>query len=51
MSVCSGRRTFPLDGSVEEPAAFVDVVRLLIELQRRLVLRVVDVDHGARVGA
>lgn len=43
--------TFPLDGHVDDAAALVDVVDLLIELQGRLVLRVVDVDDGARVPA
>lgn len=46
-----GSGTFPLDGGVEGAEALVDVVRLLVELQRGLVLRVVDVDGGARVGA
>lgn len=41
--------TFPLDGHIDDAAALVDVVNLLIELQGRLVLRVVDVDDGARV--
>lgn len=48
---CERFRTFPLDGGAEEAGAFVDVVRPLIKLQGRLVLRVVDVDDGARVCA
>lgn len=41
--------TCPLHGDAHQPAALVDVVRLLVELQRGLVLGVVDVDHGAGV--
>lgn len=40
---------FSLDGDVDEPGALVNVVRLLIELQRGFVLGVVDVDDGAGV--
>lgn len=43
--------TFPLDGHADGAAALVDVVDLLVELQRGLVLGVVDVDGGARVPA
>lgn len=41
--------TFSLDGYVDEAGALVDVVALLIKLQRWFVLRVVNVDDGARV--
>lgn len=43
--------TFPLDGHADGAAALVDVVDLLVELQRGLVLGVIDVDGGARVAA
>ena len=42
--------TFPLHGNVDQAGALVDVVGLLVELQHGLVLRVIDVDHGAHVG-
>lgn len=40
---------FSLNGDVDEPGALVNVVRLLIELQRGFVLDVVDVHDGAGV--
>lgn len=51
IAACAVFLTFSLNGGVDESAAFINMVGLLIKLQRGFVLCVVDVDDGAGVPA